>query len=272
VNFAVDMVEGAPATALALVEVARDGTRREWSFADVTRAARTLACHIDEHGVRRGDTVVTLTGNQPDWVVAMVTCFRQGYVVLACNEQLRAGDLRQRIDVCQPALFVCDRRNAGVLEQAGWDGPTIYVPGVGDWLEREPPPAARLDPLDPCLITFTSGTVGEAKAVIHGQRYLAGQQLQAEHWLAPQPGDLVWCTAASGWSKSARNAFIAPWLRGAAALLHDARFDPAERLELLERERVNVLCMAPTEYRLIASARRCARCLRCAASSRRARR
>jgi acetyl-CoA synthetase len=62
----------------------------------------------------------------------------------------------------------------------------------------------------------------------------------------------VWCTAASGWSKSARNAFIAPWLSGAAALLHDARFDPDERLELLERERVNVLCMAPTEYRVIA--------------------
>ena len=52
--------------------------------------------------------------------------------------------------------------------------------------------------------------------------------------------------------KSARNVFVAPWLRGAAALLHDARFDPAERLEVLERERVNVLCMAPTEYRVIA--------------------
>ena len=35
-------------------------------------------------------------------------------------------------------------------------------------------------------------------------------------------------------------------------MLHDARFDPAERLEILERERVNVLCMAPTEYRVIA--------------------
>src|SRR3712207_7921801 len=54
------------------------------------------------------------------------------------------------------------------------------------------------------------------------------------------------------WSKSARNAFIAPWLRGAAALLHDARFDPAERLDVLARERVTVLCMAPTEYRVIA--------------------
>ena len=41
-------------------------------------------------------------------------------------------------------------------------------------------------------------------------------------------------------------------MRGAAALLHDARFDPDERLDILERERVDVLCMAPTEYRVIA--------------------
>ena len=131
----------------------------------------------------------------------------------------------------------------------------------------------RCRALDPCLITFTSGTAGEPKAVVHGQRYLAGQALQAEHWLAPQPGDLVWCTAASGWSKSARNVFVAPWIRGAAALLHDARFDPHERLELLERERVNVLCMAPTEYRVHRQARDAAPARRrCAGSSPRARR
>ena len=114
------------------------------------------------------------------------------------------------------------------------------------------PPFAELAPEDPCLLTFTSGTAGKPKAVVHAQRYLDGQRLQAEHWLAPQENDLVWCTAASGWSKSARNVFIAPWLCGAAALLHDARFDPRERWELLEREAVNVLCMAPTEYRVMA--------------------
>ncbi len=87
---------------------------------------------------------------------------------------------------------------------------------------------------------------------MHGQRYLPGQQLQAEHWLDAREGDVVWCTAASGWSKSARNVFIAPWLRGATALLHDERFDPAQRLQILASEKVNVLCMAPTEYRVIA--------------------
>ncbi|MDX6692164.1 MAG: acetyl-CoA synthetase [Solirubrobacteraceae bacterium] len=251
-NFAVEVVEAAPADRLALVEIARDGARREWSFGDVARAARTLAAAMHDRGVRRGDVVVTLVGNQPDWVATMVACFRQGFVVLPCNEQLRAGDVRKRIEICEPALFVCDERNAAVLEQAGWDGPTIFAPGVADLPEHEPPPPADLAAPDPCLITFTSGTAGEPKAVIHGQRYLAGQRVQAEHWLAPAAGELVWCTAASGWSKSARNAFIAPWIRGAAALLHDARFEPAERLELLARERVNVLCMAPTEYRVIA--------------------
>ena len=251
-NFAVDVVESARPERLALVELARGGARREWTFGAVARAARTLAAMLAQHGVRRGDVVLTLVGNQPDWVAAMVACFRQGYVVLPCNEQLRAKDLRLRLAACPPALVVCDGRNNTVLQAAGWDGPTIVVPGVADWPDVTPPPAAELSPLDPCLITFTSGTAGEPKAVVHGQRYLAGQRVQAEHWLAPRAGELVWCTAASGWSKSARNAFIAPWLRGAAALLHDARFDPAERLELLEREGVNVLCMAPTEYRVMA--------------------
>ena len=120
----------------------------------------------------------------------------------------------------------------------------------------------------PALIVFTSGTAGEPKPIRHGHGYLRGQSVQAEHWYGARPGELCWCTAASGWSLSARNAFVAAWLRGAAALLHDARFDPEERLELLDRERVNVLCMSPTEYRAIAkrvhasAARRPPACLR----------
>jgi acetyl-CoA synthetase len=250
-NFARDVVEAAEPRALALVERARHGGRREWTFGEVARHAASVACAFHDIGVRRGDVVLTLIGNRPEWVLTMVACFRQGYVVLPCTEQLRPKDLRLRLDVAQPRLVVCDERNEDILGQAGWTGPTVRCPW-SEWPAPAPPPAAELDPEDPCLITFTSGTAGEPKAVVHAQRYLAGQHLQAEHWLDARPGELVWCTAASGWSKSARNAFIAPWLRGAAALLHDARFDAYERLALLAEEPVAVLCMAPTEYRVIA--------------------
>ncbi len=172
-NFAIDVVESAPPDRLAIVELARGGERREWSFGAIAQAARTLAAHLHDRGVRRGDTVLTLVGNQPDWVAAMVACFRQGYVVLPCNEQLRAKDLAQRLAACPPAAVVCDGRNEGVLRDAGWTGATIWVPGVAQWPVAAAPPPAELTALDPCLITFTSGTAGEPKAVVHAQRYLS---------------------------------------------------------------------------------------------------
>jgi len=250
-NFARDLVDAAPPERLALIELARDGARREWSFGAVADRSARLAGALSRTGVSRGEMVMTLIGNRPEWVLTMVACFRIGAVVLPCNEQLRAKDLRLRLDAAQPRLIVADERNEGALTAAGPDCEVLIVPDES-LFAGEPVPAAELAPSDPCLITFTSGTSGEPTGIVHGQRYLPGQRLQAEHWLDARPGDLVWCTAASGWSKSARNAFIAPWIRGATALLHDARFDPAERLEILAAEHVNVLCMAPTEYRVIA--------------------
>jgi acetyl-CoA synthetase len=250
-NFARDVVDAAEPGRLALVELTRAGGRREWTFGEVADASARLAGTLVRGGVGRGDVVMTLIGNRAEWVLTLLACFRIGAVALPCTEQLRAKDLRLRLDAARPKLIVCDERNAAELAAARPDCRVFLVPDRS--LFKGPPvAAAELAPEDPCLITFTSGTAGEPKGVLHAQRYLTGQRLQAEHWLDARRGELVWCTAASGWSKSARNVFVAPWLRGAAALLHDARFDPRERLELLERERVNVLCMAPTEYRVIA--------------------
>jgi acyl-coenzyme A synthetase/AMP-(fatty) acid ligase len=194
---------------------------------------------------------MTLIGNRPEWVYAMVACFRVGLVALPCTEQLRPADLRARMEAVDPRVVVADERNLETVRATGFDGPVLAIPDES-LFDAEPAPVVDLAATDPALITFTSGTAGKPKPIRHGQRYLAGQHVQAAHWFGAQPGDLTWCTAASGWSKSARNVFIAPWVRGAAALLHDARFDPAERLDVVERERVDVLCMAPTEYRAIA--------------------
>jgi acyl-coenzyme A synthetase/AMP-(fatty) acid ligase len=251
VNFARELVDAADPGRTALVALARDGGRDEVSFGELADRSARLAGTLVSNGIGRGDVVMTVVGNRPEWVEAMVACFRIGAVALPCTEQLRAADLRARMDAVEPRAVVADERDADTVAEAGFEGPLLRVPDERLY-DSDPAPAADLDPDEPALVVFTSGTAGVAKPIRHGQRYLTGQRVQAEHWFGAREGDLCWCTAASGWSKSARNSFMAPWLRGAAALLHDGRFDPEERLDLIEREGVQVLCMAPTEYRAIA--------------------
>jgi len=251
VNFTRDVVDAAERSRTALVALAHDGSRTELTFGELSERAARLAGTLEQAGTGRGDVVMTVIGNRPEWVAAMLACFRIGAVALPCTEQLHAAELRARMDAVEPRLVVADDRNADNVRAAGFDGPLLCMPDE-QLFEARQVPAVELAPDSPALVVFTSGTSGTPKPILHGQRYLAGQRVQAEHWFGARPGELAWCTAASGWSKSARNVFVAPWLCGAAALLHDARFDPAERLELVEREGVDVLCMAPTEYRAIA--------------------
>ena len=116
-NFASDVLERLPPSGRALVELTREGTRREWTFAQIGERSAGLAGTLAARGIARGDVVMTLIGSRPQWVLSMVACFRIGAVALPCNEQLRAKDLRMRIDAAAPRLIVCDERNADYLER-----------------------------------------------------------------------------------------------------------------------------------------------------------
>src|SRR6266550_7325039 len=104
-NFAAEVVDSAPPERLALVEVAE-------------RSAR-LAGTLVARGVGRGDVVMTMIGNRPEWVYAMVACFRIGAVVLPSTEQLRPNDLRARFNKVEPRLVVSDERNLDTIAASG---------------------------------------------------------------------------------------------------------------------------------------------------------
>lgn len=237
-----------------MVTLAADGERVEWSFGEIVAATGSTATAFADHGVRRGSTVLMLVGNRIEFVLGILAGLHLGAATLPCSEQLRVKDIELRLRRARPDLVVCDKRNLPQLEAAGPSCPVLTVPDPAMLTSGSaPPPYAELDAGDPAFCVFTSGTTGEPKMVTHTQSYVTGQQLQATEWLNAQPGELVWSTAAPGWSKSTRNTFIAPWIGGGTALLQDARFSAAGRLETIRAEGVNVLCMAPTEYRLIAA-------------------
>ena len=225
-SFVADVVDAADPSRLALVAIAGDGERREIAFGELADRSARLAGALVARGVgarRRGDD----RGRQPARVglrdARLLADRRRGPAVqraAAAGRPARPHGRGRAASAWWPTFATWSWSRAPASTGRCWRVPDEAL------FETAPAPAAELSASDPALIVFTSGTAGEPKPIRHGHGYLAGQSVQAEHWYGARPGDLCWCTAASGWSLSARNAFVAAWLRGAAALLHDARFDP----------------------------------------------
>ena len=179
-SFVADVVDAADRSRPALVAIAADGGRREVSFGEVADRSARLAGTLAARGVGRGDVVMTVVGSRPEWVYAMLACWRIGAVAQPCSEQLRPADLRMRMDKVEPLAVVADSRDLELVAEAGFDGAVLAVPDES-LFEAAPAPAMELSANDPALIVFTSGTAGEPKPIRHGHGYLSGQSVQAEH-------------------------------------------------------------------------------------------
>ena len=98
---------------------------------------------------------------------------------------------------------------------------------------------------DLAFLLSTSGAGGGPYGVEHTHGGAFAARAQAEHWLDARPGDVVWCTADTSSPLAVWLLLLGPWARGAEIVLHQGAFDPEERLDLIRRFEVTVLCQSP---------------------------
>ncbi|MDQ3303587.1 MAG: AMP-binding protein [Actinomycetota bacterium] len=242
------------------------GEERNFTFADFSRLSNRFANATQGMGVSRGDRVMVLMGKTPEWHVVLTGLLKLGAIAIPCAPQLRTKDLKFRAEHSGAVAIISDSEGMEQADAIREEVPNLrHLVSLGVERDGWEPYEKLMDDAsesftaadtasdEGAFLLYTSGTTKHPKGALHTHGYTHAKRMQARYWLDLQEGDLLWCTAGTGWAKSIWNVFLGPWSLGTELFFHEGAFDPAERLNLIAHYGITVLCQAPTEYRFLAN-------------------
>ncbi len=238
----------------ALVIVEEDGTTTERTYDAMARRSDQVAAWLAEHGVRRGDAVIVMLGNQVELWESMLAIMKLGAVIMPTTTAVGPSDLADRITRGGARYVLCNPVDAAKLEHVAGDYTVLTTEQLHDAYALDVPPAAHpgTAPGDRLLLYFTSGTTSKPKLVEHTQVSYPVGHLATMYWLGLQPGDVHLNISSPGWAKHAWSCFFAPWIAEATIFLYNyGRFDAGALLGQLREREVTSFCAPPTVWRML---------------------
>jgi acetyl-CoA synthetase len=262
-NWALDhfdvMAKGNDKPALWIVE--EDGTEHKISFAQMSARSNQVANLLKAQGVKRGDRILMMLGNEVPLWETMLGCIKLGAVLIPATTLLTPEDLRDRLDRGQVKHVIIGAAHTDKFTDLAGDYTRICVGGEpAGWksfkdshtTSAEYTPDAATKVSDPLLLYFTSGTTSKPKLVLHTHQSYPVGHLSTMYWIGLQPGDIHLNISSPGWAKHAWSCFFAPWNAGACIFLYNySRFSAKSMLNVLEKYQVTTMCAPPTVWRMM---------------------
>lgn len=246
------------ATKKAIIYKDSEHDHIEVTYQELIKNANKVGNIFKKHGLKHGDKVLIMMPRAIATYELYIAALKLGIAIIPSSEMLRTKDLQYRVShgeidaVISFGKFI--KEFEGLKE---YQNLTKFIVGDThpDWIsieEEKPNASDELEVTDTsredvAILSYTSGTTGNPKAVTHTHGWgYAHLQMAPKHWLCIKEDDLVWATAAPGWQKWVWSPFLSSLGSGATAFVYNGRFKPETYLELLQEYQINVLCCTPT--------------------------
>jgi len=252
---------------VAAVFLGEDGERRERTYAQLSHETTQLAEALVALGVEPGDRVAIYMPMCPEVAVASHACAHVGAVQVPIFSGFAAPAVAQRLEASGAKVVICAdgsfRRGRWLpmretVDEAGSAAVIEWDRRRAEWPElvrRQPGtlPALQVESEHPYLLTYTSGTTGQPKGVLHVHGgFLVSIAREVAYQTDVNEGDVVHFATDMGW-------IMGPWTVvgagavGATIVFAEGAPDwPDDRLwRTIEQERVTMLGVSPTLIRAL---------------------
>ncbi len=163
----------------ALWVVNEDGSEQKMSYSQMSQRSNQVANWLRGQGVKRGDRILMMLGNEVPLWDTMLAAIKLGAVLTPATTLLAPDDLRDRLDRGQVRHVIIGHTHTEKFTSLPGDYTRTTVGGaVAGWqqLEQAYQESTEFAPdgptlaTDPQLLYFTSGTTSKPKLVLHSQQ------------------------------------------------------------------------------------------------------
>jgi benzoate-CoA ligase len=219
-------------------------------YAALAVEARRAAAAWLALGARRGDRVLILLRDTPEFAAAWLGALYCGAVAIAVNGKTASEDLRHMFEDSAGTLFLAEIENfRNVSVFAG--GRSVDLGRWRDTLRRvEPIPGpADMGPQDPAFWLFSSGTTGRPKGIVHSHKDVLPAGNGMRQVLGLSRGDTVFGTSKLFFAYGLEHTLLGPLALGAASILHPDSVDATQAAEIVARHKPAAFFSVPSFYR-----------------------
>ncbi len=222
-------------------------------YGELAERTRRLAAVMAAHGVRRGDRVALLSENRREMLEVYLAAARLGAIVACQSWRLAAPELAHCLRIVEPVLALVSPRHAAALAAAdatvdaivfGRDYEQRLDAVDGTDVDRELAAALEeVDPEDPLLILYTSGTTGLPKGAVlsHRAEVMRNLVVRAEFGVAPDDTFVAWSPL---YHMGAAECSLGALMSGGAVITVDG-FDAARLADIVASEELGWLLLMP---------------------------
>ncbi|SEA04189.1 AMP-binding protein [Acidovorax soli] len=226
-----------------------------WTCAELLRRVHAMARYLRARGLQRQDGLAVLAGNQPEALVVIMACAWLGlrqtslHPLSALDDQafvLQDADISALVVGAQHVERGLALQERGIVPQVLGLGPSALgedaIAASLAFDGGELPIAAQ--PEDIYRITYTGGTTGRPKGVVHRSRTtLTMLLLQLACWEWPEALRVLVATPIS----HAGGSLVLPTLLRGGTLVLLEKYSPDAFLQAVQQHRITATFLVPTQ-------------------------